>query len=96
MVSPSPRPTPTVWEHSRSSSRSAPIKVQPGERIRVWVLDAGPNIDSSFHIVGATFDTVFKEGRYELQPGSIRGVGLTSSVASRWGITWLSRTRRTS
>jgi nitrite reductase (NO-forming) len=48
----------------------APIKVQPGERIRVWVLDAGPNIDSSFHVVGAIFDTVFKEGRYELQPGN--------------------------
>jgi len=28
----------------------------------IFVLDAGPNIDSSFHIVGTIFDTVIKEG----------------------------------
>jgi nitrite reductase (NO-forming) len=39
-----------------------PIKVGTGERVRVFVLDAGPSIDSSFHIVGTIFDTVIKEG----------------------------------
>lgn len=45
----------------------APIKVQPNERIRVWVLDAGPNENSAFHIVGTQFDAVFKEGAYLLR-----------------------------
>jgi nitrite reductase (NO-forming) len=48
----------------------APIKVDPNQRIRVWVLDAGPSENSSFHIVGTIFDTVFKEGSYLLKPGS--------------------------
>jgi nitrite reductase (NO-forming) len=39
-----------------------PIQVGTGERVRIFLLDAGPNIDSSFHIVGTIFDTVTKEG----------------------------------
>lgn len=39
-----------------------PIQVEVGERIRVFVLDAGPNVDSSFHVVGTIFDEVIKEG----------------------------------
>jgi nitrite reductase (NO-forming) len=46
----------------------APIRVKVGQRIRLWVLDAGPNLPSSFHVVGAQFDTVFKEGAYVLRP----------------------------
>jgi nitrite reductase (NO-forming) len=46
----------------------APIQVAPGERIRAWVLDAGPSENSSFHIVGTIFDTVYKEGAYLLRP----------------------------
>jgi nitrite reductase (NO-forming) len=51
----------------------APIRVQPGERIRAWVLDAGPSENSAFHVVGTVFDTVYKEGRYELRPGPDHG-----------------------
>jgi nitrite reductase (NO-forming) len=39
-----------------------PIQIGTGERVRIFLLNAGPNIDSSFHIVGTIFDTVFKEG----------------------------------
>jgi nitrite reductase (NO-forming) len=41
-----------------------------GERIRIWVLDAGPNRPSDFHVVGAQFDTVFREGAYLLRRGN--------------------------
>jgi nitrite reductase (NO-forming) len=47
-----------------------PVHVPAGERIRLWVLDAGPSTPSSFHVVGAQFDTVFKEGAYLLRPGN--------------------------
>jgi len=53
----------------------APIKVDPGQRIRIWVLDPGPSDIASFHIVGTIFDTIFKEGHYELQPGNPTGGG---------------------
>jgi nitrite reductase (NO-forming) len=53
--------------------RDHPIRVEPGQRIRAWVLDAGPSENASFHIVGTIFDTVFKEGAYDLRPDAARG-----------------------
>jgi nitrite reductase (NO-forming) len=50
-----------------------PIRVEPNERSRVWVLDAGPSENSAFHIVGTIFDTVFKEGTYLLRPDARQG-----------------------
>jgi len=50
-----------------------PIRVEPHQRIRVWVLDAGPSENSSFHIVGTIFDTVYKEGAYQLGPDATHG-----------------------
>ena len=52
---------------------NAPIRVEPGQRVRVWVMDAGPSENSSFHIVGTVFDTVFKEGSYRLRPDATTG-----------------------
>ncbi len=52
-----------------------PITVKVGEKVRVWLLDAGPNTPSSFHIVGAQFDTVFSEGDYLLRDGGSTGTG---------------------
>ena len=39
-----------------------PIKVPAGALIRLYVLNAGPNRTSSFHIVGAIFERVFLDG----------------------------------
>jgi nitrite reductase (NO-forming) len=47
-----------------------PLEVGVGERVRVWVLAAGPNVGSAFHVVGGQFDTVYREGAYELTRGS--------------------------
>ncbi|WP_366181141.1 multicopper oxidase domain-containing protein [Actinomyces timonensis] len=43
-----------------------PLQARPGERVRFWVLDAGPSLPTSFHVVGLQFDTVFLEGAYLL------------------------------
>jgi len=45
-----------------------PIRVEPNQRIRIWVLDDGPSENSSFHVIGTIFDTVYKEGEYLLRP----------------------------
>ncbi|NLH70235.1 MAG: multicopper oxidase domain-containing protein, partial [Brooklawnia sp.] len=47
-----------------------PFQARVGERVRFWVLDAGPNLASSFHIVGGQFDTVYFEGGYQLLRGA--------------------------
>ncbi|MBX6723099.1 MAG: nitrite reductase, partial [Dactylosporangium sp.] len=44
-----------------------------GVGVRIWVLNAGPNRSTAFHIVGAQFDTVYREGRYELRPADSGG-----------------------
>lgn len=44
------------------------LEASVGERVRIWVLDAGPNRASSFHIVGGQFDTLYLEGAYHLGP----------------------------
>jgi nitrite reductase (NO-forming) len=44
-----------------------PLTATAGDRVRVWVLDAGPNTPSAFHIVGGRFDTVYREGAYDLR-----------------------------
>jgi len=33
-----------------------PLTANPGETVRFWVLDAGPSIDTDFHIVGTILD----------------------------------------
>jgi nitrite reductase (NO-forming) len=48
----------------------APLHMRAGQRIRIWVLDAGPADDSAFHVVGTQFDTVFDNGTYLLAPGN--------------------------
>jgi nitrite reductase (NO-forming) len=53
--------------------KHAPIRVEPGQRVRAWVIDDGPSENSSFHIVGTVFDTVWREGRYLLQPDATNG-----------------------
>lgn len=58
-----------VFNGVASQYVDAPIKVPTGERVRVFVLDAGPNVDSSFHVVGTIFDRVIKEG-IELKRGN--------------------------
>jgi nitrite reductase (NO-forming) len=39
-----------------------PIEVPVGDTVRIFVLNAGPSVDSSFHVVGTIFHEVIKEG----------------------------------
>jgi uncharacterized cupredoxin-like copper-binding protein len=39
-----------------------PITVAKGERVRMWVLNAGPSIWSAFHVIGTVFDKTVVEG----------------------------------
>jgi nitrite reductase (NO-forming) len=57
-----PAPDFVVFNGVANQYKDGPIEVGTGERNRIFVLDAGPSVDSSFHIVGTIFDTVIKEG----------------------------------
>jgi nitrite reductase (NO-forming) len=40
------------------------LRITKGQRVRVFVQNAGPNRWSAFHVIGALFDRVFQEGIY--------------------------------
>lgn len=42
--------------------KAQPITVRKGERIRMYVLDAGPSKWSAFHVIGTVFDRTVVEG----------------------------------
>jgi nitrite reductase (NO-forming) len=43
----------------------SPLRVQEGDRVRLYVLNAGPSGTSSFHVIGAILDRVWYEGNVE-------------------------------
>jgi len=69
-----PAPDYVVFNGVANQYKDNPIQVPTGGRVRVFVLDAGPNIDSSFHVVGTIFSAVTKEG-----------IHLVTGNAGNWG-----------
>ncbi|WP_313558485.1 multicopper oxidase domain-containing protein, partial [Miniimonas arenae] len=70
-----------VFNGYANAYRYAPLTARVGERVRIWVLDVGPNRPSSFHVVGGQFDTVFAEGDYLLRDGGSTGTGGSQALA---------------
>lgn len=64
-----PAPDFVVFNGIANQYADNPIEVPVGETVRVFVLNAGPNVDSSFHVVGTIFHDVIKEGIH-LQEGN--------------------------
>jgi nitrite reductase (NO-forming) len=42
--------------------KDAPLQVNVGDRVRFFVVNAGPTVRSDFHVVGAVFDRVYPDG----------------------------------
>ena len=75
------RPTLLTFNGYANQYRDRPLVARAGERVRVWVLDAGPNRPSSFHVVGGQFDTVYREGDWTLRDGGSTGTGGSQVLA---------------
>ena len=63
------QPDYVVFNGIANAYDSEQFEARVGERVRFWVLAAGPNRLSAFHIVGSQFDTVYFEGGYLLNRG---------------------------
>lgn len=48
--------------HTESLIGTRVLKAKVGERVRLFVGNIGPNLVSSFHVIGAIFDRVYREG----------------------------------
>lgn len=42
--------------------RDHPLPARAGARVRLYVVDAGPNLASAFHVIGAVFAAVYPDG----------------------------------
>lgn len=58
----SKQPTYVVFNGRADQYKDNALQVNEGDRVRLFVVDAGPNEDSDFHIVGALFDRVYADG----------------------------------
>ncbi len=66
-----------VFWNGRFGALAGPnaLHARPGERIRLYVGNAGPNLVSSFHVIGTMFDAVYREGDLISPPA--RGIQTT-------------------
>ena len=72
-------PTYTVFNGRYNGFVDNPLPAQPGERVRLFVLNVGPSNTSSFHVVGAIFDRAWVEGNPDNQFRGMQTVLLGSS-----------------
>src|SRR5215217_3699304 len=56
------RPDVIAFNGYANQYKEHPITVKPGERVRMYVLNAGPSIWSAFHVIGTVFDRTVVEG----------------------------------
>jgi nitrite reductase (NO-forming) len=52
-----------VFNGRADQYKAAPLAVDEGDKVRLFVMNAGPNRSSAFHVVGAIFDAVYPGGR---------------------------------
>jgi nitrite reductase (NO-forming) len=72
-------PTYTVFNGRYNGMVDKPLQAKPGERVRLFVLNAGPSNTSSFHVVGTIFDRVWFDGNPQNQFRGMQTVLLGSS-----------------
>jgi nitrite reductase (NO-forming) len=52
-----------VFNGRADQYKATPLQADEGDRVRLFVMNAGPNRSSAFHVVGAIFDAVYPSGR---------------------------------
>lgn len=55
-------PSEVVFNGRAFQYKDSPLRVNVGDRVRLFVINAGPSFNSDFHIVGAVFDRVYPDG----------------------------------
>ncbi|TPX10025.1 uncharacterized protein E0L32_001222 [Thyridium curvatum] len=63
-------PNVVVFNGSESAlTRDHPLKATVGESVRIFFGNAGPNLRSSFHMIGTVFKNVYRDGDVVSPPG---------------------------
>ena len=55
-------PQTIVFNGREGALTERPLLVNVNERVRIFFGNAGPNLSSSFHVIGAIFDRIYRDG----------------------------------
>lgn len=59
------QPSIVAFNGHKNAMMKNPLKVEKGERVRLYMLNVGPNDVASTHVIGAIFDRVWYEGNLQ-------------------------------
>ncbi len=77
-------PTYVVWNGAfQGLTEDLALTAEVGDRIRLFVGNGGPNLISSFHVIGEIFDAVYPEGASEPQHN------VQTTLVPAGGATWV-------
>lgn len=62
------RPEYMVFNGAADALKAKPLRARVGETIRIYFGDGGPNLTSSFHVIGGVFDKVYPMGSVTSTP----------------------------
>jgi nitrite reductase (NO-forming) len=79
------RPDGWMFNGTAAQYDHAPLSVHTGQRVRVWLVNAGPGDTTAFHVVGGQFDTVYREGSWVLRPSDTAGGAQVLDLAPAQG-----------
>lgn len=78
-------PSHVVFNGRAGALTDTPLKVNQGERVRIYFGNIGPNLNSNFHIIGCIFDKVYRDGDLVSPPArylqtTLVGAGSSTAV----------------
>ncbi|WP_219510744.1 multicopper oxidase domain-containing protein [Nonomuraea ceibae] len=79
------RPDGWMFNGTAAGYDHAPLTARAGERVRIWVVAAGPSSGTALHVVGAPFDTVYKEGAYQVRTDDPGGAQVLDLAPAQGG-----------
>ncbi|MFG1947155.1 multicopper oxidase domain-containing protein [Nonomuraea sp. NPDC048826] len=79
------RPDGWMFNGTAAGYDHAPLTAKAGERVRIWAVAAGPSSGTALHVVGAPFDTVYKEGAYRLRAADAGGAQVLDLAPAQGG-----------
>lgn len=56
------QPDEVVFNGVAFQYKDHPLTAEPGERVRLYMVNAGPSVWSAFHVIGTIFDKVYPDG----------------------------------
>jgi nitrite reductase (NO-forming) len=65
-----------TWNGYANQYKTHPLTADPGQTVRFYVVDAGPNLDNDFHVVGTVLKRAWIDGDVTHELNDIQTAGV--------------------